>query len=340
MKLPKIRTTILKSLLSDLVIACILSCPFLCILLVLMTFFYSYMQPGTPHFVFGMENSICYGGHHYSTALMQQTLQGIIHSFILDKFLTNTAHQGSRQLLRRILIFYLHGLMDKKISPEGTHLFIIIILAHIIHVDRAWTHLPNLEQFDGLMNLLSLCVLVILGNVLDFRTYCASSQHATAPLTTSEKFLMANFDINGIPHNERLAICYARGAALHLFAWVRDCCVIHGPDGVVVNDLPAYFLVRIGRAMIRYKRKAEAKNLQGVTHCSMDFLTSQIENVMTSKSGIHEMWKCHSQLRSDSLELEDSTKYRLKWKSGWETTGMWSSAETGQSTSFLICMKS
>lgn len=86
------------------------------------------MRPNTPHFVFGTENSICYGGHFYSTLTMPQTLSGVIHSFILDKFLTNTAHQASRQLLRRMLVFYLHGLMDKKISTEGMNSFHIASL--------------------------------------------------------------------------------------------------------------------------------------------------------------------------------------------------------------------
>ena len=81
------------------------------------------MRPNTPHFVFGMENSIRYGGHFYSTLTMHQTLSGVIHSFMLDHFLTNTTHLASRQLLRRILVFYLHGLMDKKISTEGMNPF-------------------------------------------------------------------------------------------------------------------------------------------------------------------------------------------------------------------------
>ena len=86
------------------------------------------MKPNTPHFVLGMENSICYGGHFFSTLTMQQTLSGVIHSFMLDKFLTNTTHQASRQLLRRILILYLHGLMDQKISPQGMHLNLLTLI--------------------------------------------------------------------------------------------------------------------------------------------------------------------------------------------------------------------
>ena len=88
----------------------------------------SFMPPNTPHFVLGMENSICYGGHFFATLSMQQTLFGIIHSFILDKFVTNTVHPTSRQLLRRILIFYLHGLMDKKVLPQGMRLVLVTLL--------------------------------------------------------------------------------------------------------------------------------------------------------------------------------------------------------------------
>ncbi len=85
------------------------------------------MQPNIPHFVLGMENSICYGAHFYSTLTMQQTLSGVVHSFILDKFITNTTHHTSRQLLRRILILYLHGLMEQKISPQGVHLSLLTL---------------------------------------------------------------------------------------------------------------------------------------------------------------------------------------------------------------------
>ncbi|KJA15033.1 hypothetical protein HYPSUDRAFT_149642 [Hypholoma sublateritium FD-334 SS-4] len=271
-----------------------------------------YMRPNTPHFVFGTENSICYGGHFYSTLTMQQTLSGVVHSFMLDKFLTNTTHQASRQLLRRILVFYLHGLMDKKISTE----------------DFAWPHLPNLDKIGGLMSLLSLCVLVILGNVLDFRTYTASSLQQAQPLMEAEKWLMMTYDINGIPTNERLAMCYTRGAALHLFRWVRECCVIHGPEGSVVEDLPFRFLTQIGRAMIHYKKRAEENNLEGVTHCSLDFLTSQINNVMESYNDICKVWTDNSEQQPDSLELKDQSKYRIEWRAGWESSGSWSSNAT------------
>lgn len=179
------------------------------------------------------------------------------------------------------------------------------------------------------MSLLSLCVLVILGNVLDFRTYTASSLQQAQPLTEAEKWLMTTYDINGIPTNERLAMCYTRGAALHLFQWVRECCIIHGPEESVVEDLPSRFLTQIGRAIIHYKTRAEEKNLEGVTYCSLALLTSQINNIMEFDNDIDKMWKNQSGKQHDSLELEDHSKYRLEWKASWETFGSWTSTATG-----------
>lgn len=76
------------------------------------------MLPSQPHFVISYEHLICLGGHHYLTNNMQGTLQGLIHSFILHKFLTNTSHP-TRILLRRIILFYYMGLVEDEIPDSG-----------------------------------------------------------------------------------------------------------------------------------------------------------------------------------------------------------------------------
>lgn len=76
------------------------------------------MMPGQPHFVFGYAHSICIGGHYYLTSHMQKTLQALIHSFILHKFLTNISHP-TRVLLRRMVLFYHMVLIEDEISQTG-----------------------------------------------------------------------------------------------------------------------------------------------------------------------------------------------------------------------------
>ena len=178
------------------------------------------------------------------------------------------------------------------------------------------------------MSLLSLCVLAILGNVLDFRTYSASI-HQGQLLTSTEMRLMMKYDINSIPMNERLAICFCRGVALHLFKWVRECCIIYGPDGSILEDLPSRYLVQIGAALLQYKAKAEENNLEGGTNCSLALFTAQINNIMHLNEEIRKMWVMHSDHPSDSLELEDQSSYRFEWKGDWKSSSKWSSAGPG-----------
>lgn len=84
---------------------------------------YRLMQPGVPHFVYGLENTIIHtiihGGHFYSSSLMQATLQSLIHTFILNTFISNTFYHPSRQLLRCIVTFWRLALLEKCITPEG-----------------------------------------------------------------------------------------------------------------------------------------------------------------------------------------------------------------------------
>jgi hypothetical protein len=50
---------------------------------------------------------------------MQKTLQGLVHSFIIGDFITNTAHYPSRLLLRRVMLLYGLGLLEKRITITG-----------------------------------------------------------------------------------------------------------------------------------------------------------------------------------------------------------------------------
>jgi hypothetical protein len=88
------------------------------------------MKANTPHFVYGITPAICHGGHYYATSLMQETLQGLIHAFVLDQFLTNTQHFATRPVLRRILLFYHLGLIEGSIPSTGILSYFISLFPH------------------------------------------------------------------------------------------------------------------------------------------------------------------------------------------------------------------
>lgn len=162
------------------------------------------------------------------------------------------------------------------------------------------------------MNLLSACVLVILGNVLDFRTYRAPTQEEDTKADKNQQILI-DHEINTIPVSERFAICYARGVALHLIDWIRRCSVITGPGGDIISDLPSRFFVQIAHTLIKYKEGANASRLDMQANCTLDMLMKQVNNVVEIDPDISSLWSDRHLLPSDSLELANQDEYSVRW---------------------------
>jgi hypothetical protein len=69
--------------------------------------------------MYGPENAIVHGGHFYSTSLMQTTLQSMIHTFVINEFISNTFHHPSHKLLRHIIIFWGLAIVEDRLTTEG-----------------------------------------------------------------------------------------------------------------------------------------------------------------------------------------------------------------------------
>lgn len=182
----------------------------------------------------------------------------------------------------------------------------------MVSTDPAASHLPKIDDIDGLMNLLSACVLVVLGNVLDFRTYRAPTQ---GEYTKADKIqqILINHEINTIPLSERFSICYARGVALRLMDWIRHCAVITGPGGEIISDLPSHFFIQISQTLIKYKEGANSSKLDLKANCTLEMLAKQINNVVEVDPCISSLWSERHLLPSDSLALADQNKYSVRW---------------------------
>lgn len=178
--------------------------------------------------------------------------------------------------------------------------------------DPAASHLPKIDTINGLMDLLSACVLVILGNVLDFRTYRAPTQEEYTKADKNQQILI-DHEINTIPLSERFAVCYARGVALHLINWIRHCSVITGPGGEIISDLPSRFFIQIAQTLIKYKEGANASKLDLQANCTLDMLVKQINSVVAIDPRISSLWSERHLLPSDSLALADQDKYSVRW---------------------------
>ena len=193
-------------------------------------------------------------------------------------------------------------------------LLIVFLIVNPCITDPAASHLPNVDNIDGLMNLLSACVLVILGNVLDFRTYRAPTQEENQEADENQQILI-DHDFNTIPVNERFSICYSRGVALHLIKWIRRFSVITGPGGEIVQDLPSSFFVQIAQTLIKYKKGANISELDLDANCKLDMLVKQIENVVKIDPHFSSLWMDRHSIPSNSLALANQSDYSVKWQS-------------------------
>jgi hypothetical protein len=77
------------------------------------------MRPNTPHAVFTPENSICHGGHFYAMSTMQDTMFGIVNTFMSPDALTNSDRPTHGIILRRIATFYHDVLVKQRIEDGG-----------------------------------------------------------------------------------------------------------------------------------------------------------------------------------------------------------------------------
>ena len=182
-------------------------------------------------------------------------------------------------------------------------------------LDPSYIHLPDINTFVGLINLLSLCNLLILGNVLDFRTYSPPDQQSWDEIDTHGLLLLEHFDRSNINKEERLSIMLGRGIALELMRWVRDFCVVTSPDGIIIPDLPSRYICQQVVALLKYKQEAEHLDIIGAPHCTLELLKKQVNNVM-SCDDLYSYWTQQPSLITDdtSFGFGSMRGYSLQWK--------------------------
>ena len=137
-------------------------------------------------------------------------------------------------------------------------------------------HLPDPGTLSGALDLLALCFLVILGNVLDFRTYTNAMGD---PLGEA-----AAHDQNGISLEERVNICQARGVCLELLRWWESKYKVTNPPAAYTTGdvaITTHLVVSQAATLLRYKQSAEKDEREGAPGCTASLLSLQIENVLS-----------------------------------------------------------
>jgi hypothetical protein len=166
----------------------------------------------------------------------------------------------------------------------------IMVLGFVTCTDTATEpeigHLPDPSTLSGALDLIAFCFLVILGNVLDFRTY---TNGIGEPLEEA-----GEQDKNGITLEERVNIFQARGVCLELLRWwesnyrVTNPATIYSTGGAA---LTTRLIVSQAGALLRYKECADKDGREGAPGCTVASLTLQIENVISILPGGPREWE-------------------------------------------------
>ena len=182
------------------------------------------------------------------------------------------------------------------------------------YTGSAFTHLPDLNTFDGIINLLSLCNLVILGNVLDFRTYLAPNQPPERAATPAEQHVLEGYDRNKIPKQERAAMMFYRGLAFEVVDWIKLRFHFWDPKGQDI-DLPSHYLIQQLLALLEYKSDAaeNKKGHAGAPHCTLSLLEKQIHNIVGCNEALKKYWSLFRD-RVDTSQLGFGDKHGWKFK--------------------------
>lgn len=213
------------------------------------------MRPNTPHVVMTPEASICHGGHFYASSTLRHTCHGILHTFVACSLLTNTEHTtASRELIGRILFFYYkvfqkdyvaHGPSGKTISP------------------RYRGNIPDIFTFEGLLDVLSLCNLMELGNIIHYKTYTS----------------------DGINAEERRKMIAGRACGHQVRKWPAANIEIHHPHETpslrsLDRDVFYIYLSSQVASLLHYKMRAPASEAQGHVDFSLKDLVAQIRGAL------------------------------------------------------------
>jgi hypothetical protein len=77
---------------------------------------YRFQQPGKPHYVLGVEPAITSGRHFYARSTIALTCYTIIHTFMLNRQVTNQQHDSTRPFLRRMMSMWQDQYVTGKLA--------------------------------------------------------------------------------------------------------------------------------------------------------------------------------------------------------------------------------
>ena len=125
------------------------------------------------------------------------------------------------------------------------------------------------------MDLLVVCSLGVLINVLCHTTYLAPGMDRHSKMNNAQLDLWNRYDVNGLSEDEQKLFCLTRAQAIEIVSWL---CITHASG---VSDLPiqkmfSVVLVNICKMLCNYKWQADRKKITSAPDFTIGRLKVQI----------------------------------------------------------------
>ncbi len=121
------------------------------------------------------------------------------------------------------------------------------------------------------MDLLVVCCLGVLINVLSHLTYLAPGMERHQKMNSVQVYMWNQYDVNGLSEDNRKLLCLARGRSIELIMWLSTQYTT-GISDLPVRKLFLAVLIDVCKMLCNYKSQADARQ----TLCSPDFTIERL----------------------------------------------------------------
>ena len=154
----------------------------------------------------------------------------------------------------------------------------MILMLSNYYPEKAWAHVPDVLTVDGRIGLITLCSFGVLCNVLDFNTYRFPGQRRDEKLSAKKREKLVMHDYNAMTPQDRVHCMRTRALALDLVCWLE-----WKYEGLEWSHLFACTLAQHCGALYAYKAKAEAQDIEGAPHCTLEAIKSQLAGIFETE---------------------------------------------------------
>ncbi|TFK68887.1 hypothetical protein BDN72DRAFT_858108 [Pluteus cervinus] len=248
-----------------------------------------YMRPNTPHAVITPESSICYGGYLICHTTIRDTCYGLFHSASRGHVLTNVAGiPEALLLLRRIMMYW----------------------ASVVPTSRSNPHQPDPETAEGVLDILTVCILAEVGNLLDDRFWKETMEP-----------------------RERIEVIEARRLSRFLVSWMDGSISLSNKDNTPMEVRNHLYLPFLVHHLLAFQSALQhhAESRQRVGLWSHDTLVDKLEGMYPRSENAHfwELWEKKSSHGIASYSSNIQMEFKVQGVNKLSVTTKFHKAVTG-----------